>query len=221
MSTRRILISCLVLSLFVTATSWAGSGIFATYVYINNKGGLAWYDLQEATALDDFNGYNFGSFTSADTFQIAGSEVNIWKNDHDEIYAATLYYRIYRQGSGEPAFTPDSIGWTASASYVDAAGITRSGSGDEKWAQLNSTQNILSGLGQSGTYVIEMYNTASGWLDNNHAVTWTLDANNGTANYKATFDYTADASSVPEPASMSIFVIGGGLALLARRRRQH
>lgn len=200
----------------------AASGISTTYVNINNKGSAAWYDLQAATGLNDFNNYDFGSFTSGDTFSISGSEVNIWKNGDDDIYAANVYYRIYLQSGGTPGFTSGPITWTANATYVDAGGITYSTSGDQKWAQLGSTVNLLSGLAQSGTYVIEVYNTASGYLTYDHGTTWTLYANNGGSNYKATFEYAADEpSSVPEPAAMGLFVVGFGLVFLARQRRLH
>ena len=222
MSKKELLVLVVFCFAVCAVRTMAGSGITTTYININNQGSSAWYDLQAATGLTDFNNYDFGSFTSSDTFSISGSEVNIWKNGDDEIYAANVYYRIYLQSGGTPGFTSGPITWTASATYVDAGGITYSTAGDEKWAQLGSAVNILNGLAQSGTYVIEVRNTASGWLAGNHGFTWTLDASNGGANYSATFEYTADEpSAVPEPAAMGLFVVGFGLVFLARQRRLH
>lgn len=195
----------------------ADTGISATYIYIDNKGSAAWYDLQAASGLGDFNGNDFGGFTSSDTFTISGSEVNTWKNDGDDITTATLFYRIYRQGTAAPEFNTTSIGHTQNQPFTDAGGNYYSNPGDQKWAQIGSTPNILSGLNQSGTYVIEVYNTAHGQKGE---MNWDLYANNGGANYTATFEFTADASSVPEPAAMAMFAVGAGLVFLVRQRRR-
>ena len=77
---KKELLALVVLCFAISAVRiMAASGISTTYININNKGSAAWYDLQSTTGLNDFNNYDFGSFTSSDTFSISGSEVNIWK----------------------------------------------------------------------------------------------------------------------------------------------
>ena len=199
----------------VLCRTWGETGIDSTFIQINNKGSTAWYDLQKASYLNDFNGYDFGSFTSGDTFLISGSEANTFKNTGGDVTGTYLYYRIYLQGAGAPGFSSAFAGWTANAPYQDASGNTYSAGGDQKWAQIASTPNILSGLAQSGTYVVEVYTMATSNEGDRYA-------SNGGSNYKATFEYTADEpSSVPEPAAMGLFVVGFGLVFLARQRRLH
>jgi hypothetical protein len=128
-----------------------------------------------------------------------------FKNGLSDVTGTTLNYRIYTAGSPSGSFTPLSIGFTANATFADAAGTSYTNAGDQKWSNSASWNpvNLLTGL-TPGNYEIDIYLEAA-------TSDGTAFSNNGGANYKATL------TVVPEPSAALLGAIGA-LALLRRRR---
>jgi hypothetical protein len=197
--------------LVVANTTVYGSyGFFGSYVAIDpdGPGGVSytWYGMQQPgpTTLTAFNGFNLGNFTVGSTAQIAGGEGLTFKNGGSDVYGVMLDWRV--DGN---AFQEIALNFTANAPFNDAAGNSFTGSGDQKWANIASTPNFLSGLGV-GAHTLEVYLRGYG----NGADFY---ANNGGANYTANFNVTA---AVPEPGTLFLWVGGLGILIAARRRWQ-
>lgn len=191
----------------------AGSGIWGSFAQFTvNGGGAQWFDMGYASALADFNSYNFGTFdlSLGNTLVLSGGEINTYKNGADDITGANLYWRVW---SGTPggSFTTDALGFTADQPFNNAAGDATANAGDQKWAQLASTPDVLQGL-TPGSYTLEIYYDApfsiSGVPQTPHY------ANNGGANFQATFQV------VPEPTSLALAGLGMLTWLAGRRAKK-
>lgn len=205
-------------TLVVLATpvsSFAATGIFGSYINVTSTnfagGSGVWYDAQvpgggRASDPTDFNGFAFGTYNpgAGGALSLTGAEVLTFKGTlPDDVTGAKINFRIYNAGLPSGAYTPIAIGFTANATFADAAGTSYSGGGDQKWANGVGTTNLLSGL-SNGNYQLEIYLEAS-------TDSGTTFSNNGGANFKSTF------TVVPEPTSAALGLIGS--MLLLRRRR--
>ncbi|WP_298370656.1 alpha-amylase family glycosyl hydrolase [uncultured Lutibacter sp.] len=157
--------------LLLTNITFADSGIFESYIILNN-GSNQYYDAQATTGNLDFNGANLGNFTYGSSYILNGGEVKTYKNGLSNVTGAFLYYRIYETGS-----TP-----TSSFNGINLPFDSDLGGGDQKWSNTAANINILNGL-IPGDYSIEIYLQATS-SDGDHY------SNNGGSNYKATFKVT-------------------------------
>ncbi len=201
------------IALITAGNSNAASGIFGSYINVtsSNFGGTPiWYDVQvpmggRASDPTDFAGFSFGTYdpSAGGTLNLTGAEVLTFKNGGSNVTGAGISYRIYLTGFPSGSFTPQAIGFTADATFADAAGTSYAGSGDQKWSSAVGTTNLLSGL-PNGNYQMEIFLTGQ-------SSDGPLFSNNGGSNYTASF------SVVPEPSTAILGVIGS--ILLLRRRR--
>jgi len=128
--------------------------------------------------------------------------------NHDT--GASVYYAIYADGATAAGFIETSISWSANSPFNDAAGNAFTNGGNQNWANIDSTPDVLSGR-PAGNYNLAIYFTAS----TNEG---TVYSSNGGNNYVASFS-VASASSVPEPAACLLLIAGIiPLALLRRRK---
>ena len=68
------------LSLFVFQSSYT-QGIYESYIIMDvNSGGNTYYDLNATTGNGDFNGNNFGVFSTGNTLYLKGFEHKVWEN---------------------------------------------------------------------------------------------------------------------------------------------
>jgi hypothetical protein len=211
MKLRNLIALCVLVSV---GSSSGASGIFGSYINVtsSNFGNTAiWYDAQapgggRASNPTDFNGFAFGSYDpgAGGNLNLSGGEVLTYKNGGSDVTSTNLFYRIYTAGSPSGSFNPLATGFTADATFADAAGTSYTGAGDQKWSNSSSWNpvNLLTGL-SSGNYELEIYMNATS-TDGEHF------SNNGGSNYKATF------TVVPEPSAALL----GGLGLLALLRRR-
>jgi len=203
------------LSLILTGSSFAATGIFGSYINVtstNFAGNTAvWYDAQvpvgfRASNPTDFNGFAFGTYnpSAGGALSLTGGEVLTFKGGSpDNIIGAKINYRIYAAGFPSGTYNQINIGFTADATFADAATTSYSSGGDQKWSSGVGTTDLLFGL-SNGDYEIESYLEAE-------TDTGTVFSNAGGANFKATF------TVIPEPASAMLGVLGS--VLLLRRRR--
>ena len=198
----------------------AETGIFGSYVAVNaNSSGDTFYGAQQpgGNFLTAFEGLDLGTFnvTEGDTLVLSGGEVLTFKNAGagDNVTGAEIQYRINRvtAPSDIGSFSAIGINFTANASFNDAAGNNFSGGGDQKWANISSTADLLSGL-DVGTvaspieYEVEVYFRAFTSLGDR----FSSDSGN---NYTATF------TLVPEPSAFALLAGLFGLGFVAMNRR--
>ncbi len=154
------------------------SGINQSFIVLNPKGlGNTFYDLKATTGNPDFTG-SLGSFCTNETLVIAGAENKDFKCSPNDITGNSLKYRVYTGIPGSLAFQ------TVPISTVISTVSTGSTCFDQTWQNTSNTTNILAGLAP-GTYTLEVYTEAA--YTSNGICAGTHFANNGGANYKATF----------------------------------
>jgi hypothetical protein len=205
--------------------SHADDGIFANYIGLNvNGGGNVWYGLIQPgpNTLTAFQGLSIGTFTTSQTLLISGGEVDTYKNeganDATQGNNVTGAYLGYEVNELTPANIPGSfsylsLGFTANEPFNDAASNPDSTSGDQKWAQIPSTPNVISGL-VPGTYQLEVYFYATTSDTDNDTSTPDLYSSNNGNNYIANF------TVVPEPTTLALAGLSGLAAFLGIRRRK-
>ena len=194
----------------VSASAFAQSEIGNSYVFVKANGAEngVWYRASgvsdwDGAAANAFNGYDLGSLTSL----TLGGQLSIYANNAYEWTGFSLDAMGYKvtQGSGENKTTViDST--TLNMTYLDNGNDENKGNYLRAQTSLADTVDI-SGLAD-GTYNLEVWFGSNGLNDK-----W--DSNNN-ANYVATFTKGA-ASSVPEPATMSLLGLGA-LAMVIRRK---
>ena len=206
--------SILAVSVFsiLTSLSVADTGIFGTYVGVDHGSGNVWYGANQPgpTMMWGFDGADLGDFTVGDNMLLSGAEVLTWKSGSGDVTGASVYYAVYALGASAGSFGGSTINWTANSPFNDAAGNGFSGTDDQKWSNIATSPDVLSGV-PVGDYNLAVYFTAS----TNEG---TLYDSNGGNNYVASFS-VASASAVPEPAALMLLIAGiVPLALLRRRR---
>lgn len=164
--------------------------------------------------MSNFEGLYLGDITiGSSTLVLSGAELNTFKSSGGDVTAAEIQYRVYEQGQTPGAFNAVGINFTANATFNDAASNTYSNTGDQKWASIVSTPNLLSGITEPlipTVYEVEVYLRAF----TNEGDRF---SNAGGSNYTASFNV------IPEPSSIVMLSLtglaAGGLALLKRRKR--
>jgi len=158
-------------------------GVFDGGIYLSINGGPV--NLTGAAA---FNGSTLGNFTATNSFLLKGGQARTYKHTSgsiSDVTSAAFNYRIYASGGAPGAFSPINLPFGSNDPGAPA------GSQDQTWRQTNSNINILSGLTNSGVYVLEFYISAVGTNPNETK----YFSNNG-ANYKATFELNAPSLTV-------------------------
>ncbi|MGB0415715.1 MAG: PEP-CTERM sorting domain-containing protein [Coraliomargarita sp.] len=197
-------------SLALAASStiaFASAGLFDSFAIVNTTGDQ-FYDAGATTGLPDFQGTDLGDFEAGtDTLQLGG-QTKTFKNSSSDVTGASLFYRIW-SGSESGSFSELSY-----AFQINDVGGTP---GDQQWgtdasginASAFYTADLISGL-SAGDYTLEVYTRIT---TNGVDAPAEMFANNGGANYEATF------TVVPEPGSFALLAGLSGLAFLALRRR--
>ena len=186
----------------IPLTAIAGTGTFGSFVGIDNGGGNTWYGGTQpgSNQLWDFNGSDLGDFTVGDSLLISGGEILTWKSDGDDVTGTALYYSVDAAGSAPSSFTGIGLNWSSNSPFNDAGGNAFIGGGDQKWANITSTPDVLGSLG-AGDYSLAVYFEAYTNLGNR-------TDNNGGANYVASFSVNNPSPAVPEPATLLLLCVG-------------
>lgn len=151
-----------------TSITWADTGIFESYVILNN-GSTTYYDAQANTANPDFQNANLGTFAAGSTFFLQGGEIKTWKNNGGDVTGGYLYYRVYVAGDTAPSFIEINLPFVENLPNA----------GDQKWANTVSNINLLNGLA-AGNYILEVYFKATTNEGDKYS-------NNGGSNFIANF----------------------------------
>lgn len=180
----RLLLCVAVMAFSISASAtW---DIYKTGLSING----GYYDCQLNTAAPDFQNNYFGRFTTAGSLTLNFSELLTYKNGASNACGGTLFYRVYRTSDAPGSFNSLVLNFCCNQGGTDcgggACGPDVNNPGDQKW-KANSGANLLTGLTLSGTYLIEVYYSATG--DDAGGCTNTKYSSNGGANYRAYFEF--------------------------------
>jgi hypothetical protein len=177
------------LSLF-TLNTHAAWDIWQSYVVIDRGTGNEFYaggknadgsTQWETTAAPFYS--NLGRYTSTGTLTLKGGETKTFKNGGSDVCEGELYYRVYRNCDAPGSFSMITLPFSANL-----------GGGDQRWQTLSATANLLNGLTQSGTYVVEVY-----WRQKGHnsvagaCSEFAFDSASGN-NFKAYFEFNTNDS---------------------------
>lgn len=184
--------------------SFSQSVIYESYAILDiNGAGNVFYDLNFATANPDFNGANLGTFTPSNSLILNGAENKTQKCGPDNILNGWLNYRIYLISGTAPAFSSNEILYNMD--------LTGAGPGclNQRWLSSGASIDVLNGLA-SGDYYLEVYTHADVDTDSDNILDYTIYANNGAANYLATF--RKDDPPVANCQNITIQLDGSGNA---------
>lgn len=187
----------------ISASTGTGTaGFDSTFLTLSLNGGAnTTYDLQAATSSTDFNGTNLGTFTQGSTgIVLKGAEHNVWKCNGCNITGTTLYYRVYLTGATPGSFVSTGIGWTS-----ETANSCSSDGKNQKWSTTSLSTNLTSSL-SVGSYTLEVYSAAA------TSCSGTINANNGGANYKATFTIGGTGTAGFNSTYLTLSLSGGANA---------
>jgi hypothetical protein len=189
-------ISTILFSLFVFQSSYS-QGIYESYIIMDvNTGGNTYYDLNATTGNGDFNGNNFGVFSTGNTLFLKGFEHKVWENGCSFDYSR-LYYKVEESSDDSQSF---SMLASVYAGYL--------GGNDHKWDITNENINILNGL-EPGNYKITVYGEADTSCQD------PVFDNNVGSNYIATFsiiNYSFD-TTVSTDKSFTDLTVDPGVTL--------
>ena len=97
----------------------AGTGLFGSYIGIDNGSGNVWYGATQPgpTTLWSFDGSDLGDFTVGDSLLISGGELLTWKSDGGDVTGASLFYSIDATGTSPASFTGIGIDWSSNSPF--------------------------------------------------------------------------------------------------------
>ncbi|WP_114317121.1 HYR domain-containing protein, partial [Winogradskyella tangerina] len=195
-----LIILCFILGSFVHSQS----GIYESYAILDiNSSGNTYYDLQASTINTDFDGHNLGTFQTSNTSALIlnGAQNKTFKCNTDNITNGFLNYRIYLTSNPTPpAFIGSEIFFFSNDGSAGCTGTDQ----NQTWESSGAGINVLDGL-CAGTYYLEVYTTADFTFTSGAGGSGTHFANNGTANYKATFTVQDDINpTITCPANITV-----------------
>jgi len=189
-------ISTILFSLFVFQSSYS-QGIYESYIIMDvNTGSNTYYDLNATTGNGDFNGNNFGVFSTGNTLFLKGFEHKVWENGCSFDYSR-LYYKVEESSDDSQSF-----------SMLASVYAGPLGGNDHKWDITNENINILNGL-EPGNYKITVYGEADTSCQD------PVFDNNVGSNYIATFsiiNYSFD-TTVSTDKSFTDLTVDPGVTL--------
>ena len=196
----------------------AAVGTFGSYIGIDDGTGNAWYGGTQPgpNTLESFDGKWLGDYTIGDALTLSGAELLTWKNGGGDVTGAKIHFSIYESTAAPVTWNTTDINFSNNAPFNDAAGNAFSNFGDQKWANIAATPDILYGVGD-GLYDLAIFLEATTNEGN-------VFDNNGGANYVAQFRVGSappppNPAASPEPSALLI-VVGGLLPLLGLGRRR-
>ena len=140
--------------------AFAGTGTFGSYIGIDDGSGSGnvWYGGNQPgpNTLDAFDGKWLGDYTIGDTMNLSGAEFLTWKNGGGDVTGAKIHFSIYESTAAPVTWNTTDINFSNNAPFNDAAGNPFSNFGDQKWAAITATPDILYGVG-NGLYDLAIY----------------------------------------------------------------
>lgn len=185
----------------IAASSFGGYGWYNsdTYITIDDGGGN---DTYSGSAFDGLTSLGTFDTSQGDTLTLNGFKNYNWEDGGDNVMDGWSGYQVKVDGTGDGSYTT-----------VNNTTFNDEGGNNESWASSGLNINLLSTLG-NGTYELSFYSGANvDWNVTDGSADTQIYSSNGGNNYRATFQV------IPEPATVGLFVIAGGIALAFRRLR--
>ena len=128
----------------------AGSGVFEYYLDTKLNGTTKNHG--NYTGGTSFAGSNLGNVPStSSTLVIDIVGLKTFKNSGSDVSAATLFYRVYKQGGAVPSYISVNMPFLANLG----------GGGDQQWQQATDINLLTAPNMTSGTYNVDVYLTAT------------------------------------------------------------
>src|SRR5690606_6531350 len=153
----------------------------------------------------DFEESYLGTFGDSNSLILNGAENKTFKCGSDNILNGWLNYRIYPISETAPPFASNEIPYTTNE------GGAGSGCQNQLWQSSGANINILNGL-LSGDYYLEVYTHADVDTNNDNIFDFSIYANAGGTNYRATF--RVDTPPVAECQPIMVFLDAAGTATI-------
>ncbi len=156
------------------------NSITESYAFLRVNGSNLTLDMQATTSLQDLNGLNLGTFAiGTHSLVVRGGQQRTSKCSGGTVTASRFLWRVWATASGPSgAFTTIDL-----TTVIDEPGGC---GGNQSWQSTSGTYDLIGNL-MPGNYTLEAYTAADGSPSN-------LIANNGGANYRATFTVAVDSS---------------------------
>lgn len=204
----------MVAALLIPLSASAAVGTFGSYIGIDDDSGSGnvWYGGTQPgpNTLDSFHGKWLGDYLIGDQMLISGAELLTWKNGGGDITGAKIHFSIYESTAAPVTWNTTDINFSNNAPFNDAAGNNFANAGDQKWANITATPDVLYGVG-NGLYDLAIFLEATTNEGN-------VFDNNGGANYVAQFRV---GPGTPEPSTFLLLFIGLLLPLTQLRKRNN
>lgn len=197
----------LVATMIPSGAVFGATGIFGSYLQITTSTTTV-YKGEDFGSVANIQGANLGTFELTDTLRLSQSQINTYKNFVDNpsggnVTGGEMQYRVYFTSDTPGSFTTVGYGFQSDATFINLAGNSVTGGGDQAWGNTNPI-NLLGLTSGNGDYTLEVFFRAFTNEGDRYS-------NNGGSNFKANF------SVVPEPSSAALGLLGAVFTL--RRRR--
>ncbi|MBL7943152.1 MAG: hypothetical protein JNM00_10320 [Flavobacteriales bacterium] len=135
--------STMLLSSFIARADW---DLWQSYIILNST---YYAGPSNADLAPTFGNLYLGSYSTGGSIVLSGGELKTYKDCNSgcsNVCGGDLFYRVYRTCDTAPAFSTFNLPYDSEL-----------GGGDQKWDETGLSINLLSGLTDPGTYVVEVY----------------------------------------------------------------
>lgn len=175
---------CLVLCFLSWVLGYSQAGFFGS-----NDGGVIGLSHNGGS---DFNTRDWNSnLGSTHALVLRGGAAHTFKGVNGNICSATFHYRVFKQGDTPGAFTTLNLGFSANAPLTTSTttgSINGNTSGDQRWQETTQNINLAALATSNGTWVLEVYFSATGSNTNSSGCSDTFFYNNSGNNYQILFN---------------------------------
>ena len=178
---------CAAVFLLIASPAFANAGIFQTYVVLDRGSGDEYYaGGKNAAGSFTFDTRFFAPASGSETFTLRGAQVKTFENGSDNVYQASLFYRVYRPSGSIPDFTQYTL-------------PDNNTGGDETRTGLGINLDLKNACGMGFTCTLEIYWRATSSQGFGTLNTEYFDSNNG-ANFARPFGVSPFNDSVADNA---------------------
>jgi hypothetical protein len=166
-----------------SATYGQWSIVQTNAVFHNGTSAFTFSGNSNADALPSLTGGHLGRYTSESTLLLVNGLVRSSVGSSGNFCSATLFYRVYNSCSTAPAY-----------SQLSLPSFSASGTSESYQLATNTTISLLNGLTEEGTYIVDIYFSATGSATSASSCSSTLGDGTLGAPRRAYFEFgTADS----------------------------
>jgi hypothetical protein len=177
-------IHCLLIWILSFVYGFGQAGFFGS-----NAGGVI---LLSHNAGSDFATRNWNAnLGSTHSLWLKGASAHTFKNNNGNICSATLHYRVYRQDAAPGSFLSFNLNFNSNHPFTtstDMGQISSNNLGDQRWRDYNQNINIAALANSNGTWVLEVFFSATGSNSTGSGCTDSFFYSNNGNNYRIFFN---------------------------------